>query len=186
MLLPRDLGLPPGNEQRLWACALLLDRGFYRDEGIGFGWGRSETCVTGMVLSILTYFGMDDDRLDEIARHLLERQMADGGWNCRRPSAHGSVHTTISVPEGPANYQQFRGRMLRKLTDNLVSVTASGESALLYNCVCCRGTVNIDTKTSTLIALRDGSCPRLFAGGLQLARAVSRPPVNILSALTIY
>ena len=86
MLLLRDLGLPPGNEQALRACALLLDRGFYRDEGIGFGWGRSETCVTGMVLSILAYFGFDDDCLDKIAQHLFERQMTDGGWNCRRPS----------------------------------------------------------------------------------------------------
>lgn len=115
MLLLRDLGLPPGNEQALRACALLLDRGFCRDEGIGFGWGRSETCVTGMVLSILAYFALDDDRLDKIAQHLLERQMTDGGWNCRRPSVHGSVHTTISVLEGLANYERFRGRNPRRL-----------------------------------------------------------------------
>jgi hypothetical protein len=36
-----------------------------------------------MVLSILAYFRLDDDRLDRIAKHLLERQMTDGGWNCR-------------------------------------------------------------------------------------------------------
>ena len=37
-----------------------------------------------------------------IAMHLLEAQMADGGWNCRRPAGatHASMHTTISVLEG--------------------------------------------------------------------------------------
>ena len=117
MLLLRDLGLPPGNEQAARACTLLLDRGFYSDGGIGFGWGRSETCVTGMVLSILAYFKMDEDRLDRIAAHLLERQMTDGGWNCRQPfgAVHGSVHTTISVLEGLADYERFRGRNPRGL-----------------------------------------------------------------------
>ena len=117
MLLLRDLGLPPGNAQAASACALLLDRGFYHDGGVGFGWGRSETCVTGMVLSILAYFRLNDDRLDRIAEHLLERQMTDGGWNCRRPfgAVHASVHTTISVLEGLADYERFRGRNLRRL-----------------------------------------------------------------------
>ena len=117
VLLLRDLGLSPGNEQAVSACALLLDRGFYHDGGIGFGWGRSEACVTGMVLSILAYFRLDDDRLDRIAKHLLERQMTDGGWNCRQPfgAVHGSVHTTISVLEGLADYERFRGRNPRRL-----------------------------------------------------------------------
>jgi hypothetical protein len=117
MLLLRDLGLPPGNEQAASASALLLDRGFYHDGGVGFGWGRSEACVTGMVLSILAYFRLDDDRLDRIAAHLLQRQMTDGGWNCRQPfgAVHGSVHTTISVLEGLAAYEWFRGRNPRRL-----------------------------------------------------------------------
>jgi len=115
MLLLRDLGLSPGNRPAKAACTLLLDRGMYRDGGIGFGWGRSETCVTGMVLSILSYFQYDDERLDIIANHLLERQMPDGGWNCQRPygATHASVHTTISVLEGLRFYEQHRGRKVR-------------------------------------------------------------------------
>jgi hypothetical protein len=99
------------------ACALLLEKGFYRDGGIGFGWARSETCVTGMVLSILAHFGLKDDRLEKIAEHLLERQMTDGGWNCRQPfgAAHGSVHTTILVLEGLRDYQRLREGDSRKL-----------------------------------------------------------------------
>src|SRR5262249_57706149 len=58
MLLLRDFGLPANNRQARRACKLLLDEGFQRDGGINYGiwakWaGKSETCVTGMVLSIL-------------------------------------------------------------------------------------------------------------------------------------
>ncbi len=103
MLLLRDLGLAANNRQAHKACELLLDRGLQSDGGINYGWrGRSETCITGMVLSILAYFRYNDSRLQTIAKHLLKEQMADGGWNCRRPlgATHASMHTTISVLEG--------------------------------------------------------------------------------------
>src|SRR5439155_7997563 len=112
MLLLRDFGLPANNGQARKACKVLLDAGFQPDGGINYGiwarWlGRSETCITGMVLSILSSFEYDDPRLDAIAAHLLDRQMPDGGWNCRRPAGatHSSVHTTISVLEGLRLYE---------------------------------------------------------------------------------
>ncbi len=143
MLLLRDLGLPAANPQARKACALLLDQGLRRDGGISYGtwakWtGRGETCMTGMVLSILSYFGYDDDRLDRIAQHLLEEQMPDGGWNCRRPSGatHSSVHTTISVLEGLRLYElhrQGRARSAGLATSGLprrsVSSPAAGRTA---------------------------------------------------------
>jgi len=117
LLLLRDLGLPPGNLQAQRACALLLDLGLYHDGGIGFGWGRSETCVTGMVLSILSWFRYDDPRLDVIADHLLAEQMADGGWNCQRPlgATHASMNTTILALEGLMLYEHHRARMAKKV-----------------------------------------------------------------------
>jgi hypothetical protein len=108
----RDLGLPVRNKKARAACALLLDEGLCRDGGINYGfWRQSETCVTGMVLSILSYFRYDDERLDTVADHLLRQQMPDGGWNCRRPrgATHASMHTTISVLEGLRMYER-RGR----------------------------------------------------------------------------
>lgn len=120
MLLLRDFGLAANNRQAGRACRLLLDGGLQRDGGINYGswaqWtGRGETCVTGMILSILSYFQYEDDRLDTIADHLLEQQMADGGWNCRRPfgATHASVHTTISVLEGLRLYELHRGRKVK-------------------------------------------------------------------------
>jgi len=120
MLLLRDFGLLQNTGQARNACKLLLEGGFQRDGGINYGiWAkwtrRSETCVTGMVLSILSYFEYEDPRLDTIASHLLEQQMPDGGWNCRRSSGatHASVHTTISVLEGLRHFELHRGREVR-------------------------------------------------------------------------
>jgi hypothetical protein len=111
MLLLRDFGLPAGNRQARKACTLLLDEGLQRDGGINYGWwGVSETCVTGMVLSILCAFKVADDRLDAVADHLLKQQMPDGGWNCRRRfgATHSSVHTTILALEGLRDYELHR------------------------------------------------------------------------------
>jgi hypothetical protein len=122
MLLLRDFGLPPTNRQAKKACRLLLERGLQKDGGIGYGiWAKmrrqSETCVTGMVLSILSHFEYDDERLEILAGHLLEQQMPDGGWNCQRPygATHSSVHTTISVLEGLRLYELHRRRNLQRV-----------------------------------------------------------------------
>lgn len=116
MLLLRDLGLPATNRQARKASRLLLEGGLQRDGGVNYGWrGSSETCITGMVLSILSSFEVDDSRLDTIADHLLAQQMSDGGWNCQRPrgATHASVHTTISVLEGLRSYEIHRRRKVR-------------------------------------------------------------------------
>jgi hypothetical protein len=122
MLLLRDFGLPPSDGQARRACALLLDGGLQPDGGINYGrwasWtGRSETCVTGMVLSILSYFEYEDPRLDTVADHLLSQQMPDGGWNCRYPdgATHASLNTTISALEGLRHYELHRGRKVRAI-----------------------------------------------------------------------
>lgn len=113
MLLLRAFGLPARHPAALKGCALLLDRGVYRDGGINF-WSpryrQSEACVTGMVLSIAAFFACDDERLEVLAAHLLARQMRDGGWNCQdgRGATHASFHTTISVLEALRDYETFR------------------------------------------------------------------------------
>jgi len=108
LILLRRLGLDPGNQKAQKGALILLNKGFYKDGGINFfkSLKYSETCVTGMVLSILSYFNIRHKRLISVAEHLLKQQMEDGGWNCQRPKGaiHGSFHTTISVLEGLLEY----------------------------------------------------------------------------------
>jgi hypothetical protein len=117
LLLLRQLGLPAENVRARIACGLLLDRGLFRDGGISFGWGRSETCVTSMVLSILAAFRLDDERLERLVDHLLAEQMEDGGWNCRRPrgATHASMNTTILALEAMQLYEDHRAAATERL-----------------------------------------------------------------------
>lgn len=112
MLLLRRFGLDPIHSQAQQACHLLLDKGFYIDGGINYfsSLKYSETCVTGMVLSILAYFDFYDERLADLVEHLQGQQMADGGWNCEsyKGATHSSFHTTISVLEGLREYEKRR------------------------------------------------------------------------------
>ena len=116
MLLLRRFGLRAGHPQAMRACATLLDSGFSSDSGINFFPRQrkySETCISGMILSILCWFRFDDPRVDQLAAHVIAHQMADGGWNCcAMPgygnATHGSFHTTISVLEALREYERFR------------------------------------------------------------------------------
>lgn len=108
LVLLRRLGLDPDNPQAQKGAMILLNKGFYKDGGINLfrSLTYSETCVTGMILSILAYFNIKDKRIISLAEHLLAQQMEDGGWNCQRPkgATHSSFHTTISVLEGLFEY----------------------------------------------------------------------------------
>jgi hypothetical protein len=111
LLTLRYLGLPPEHPQILRGCELLLENGFFPvDGGINFSSTSkySETCITGMVLSLLAYFRYPDSRVHRIAEHLLDEQMTDNGWNCRSPygATHSSFHTTISALEGLYEYEK--------------------------------------------------------------------------------
>lgn len=114
LLLLRRLGLPPANPEVRRACTVLLERGRQPDGGLNYAASpaHSETCVTGMVLSVLAYFQMPAEGLRSLVEFLLKQQLADGGWNCEsfRGSTHGSLHTTICVLEGLLEYERFQGR----------------------------------------------------------------------------
>jgi hypothetical protein len=117
MLLLRDLGLSCDNAQAQKACAVLLDSTVGPHSRGGIGWA-SETCINGLVLSILSAFGVEDDRLERFVDHLLGEQMDDGGWNCRyrRGAHHASMNTTILALEGLGRYEGHRARQARRLT----------------------------------------------------------------------
>ena len=68
----------------------------------------SETCITGMILGICSYFGLKDEKIDHVLDYLKDQQMTDGGWNCRKikGATHGSFHTTLLVLEGLLAYRE--------------------------------------------------------------------------------
>jgi hypothetical protein len=117
MLLLRDLGLPPDDPQAHKACVVLLDSAVRRPSTGGIGWA-SETCINGLLLSILSAFEVDDERLEHFADHLLGEQMADGGWNCqyRRGAHHASMNTTILALEGLIRYERHRAAQTGRLS----------------------------------------------------------------------
>ena len=110
LLLLRRIGIPADNEQARRGCRLLLDTSLCMDGGINVHKSRSysETCVTGMALSLAAYFQIEDERPHILADHLLGQQLPDGGWNCLsyEGHTHSSFHTTICVLEGLRLYEQ--------------------------------------------------------------------------------
>jgi len=121
LLLLRSLGLESRHPQALRGCRVLLDAGFWSDGGINFfpkAHGSSETCVSSIVLAIVCWFGLKDERVDALAEHVIAQQMADGGWNCQarpgylrpggRPVTHSSFNTTILALEALLDYERIR------------------------------------------------------------------------------
>jgi hypothetical protein len=109
LALLRDFGLPADHESARRACRLVLDASMRRSGGlfvIDDDTDASEMCQTGWGLALLSYFGVDDGRVDTIAGYLLDHQMDDGGWNCQQPEGarHSSMHTTILALEGLTEY----------------------------------------------------------------------------------
>lgn len=85
MTLLRRIGLPP-DPRVLRTCHLFLDEALRPDGGIDLSvtTGRSETCLAGMVLGLVSWFAVDDLRREKLVEYLLNAQLPDGGWNCQR------------------------------------------------------------------------------------------------------
>jgi hypothetical protein len=127
LLLFRRLGIPPDTGTVKISCRLLLEKGIFSDGGINYfrSMSCSETCVTGMILSILGYFRYPDDRTENLVNHILREQMPDGGWNCQkyRGATHSSFHTTISVLEGLHYYQCRRSHQKQEIDKSVKRAT---------------------------------------------------------------
>lgn len=110
LLLLIDCGLPPENAGAQKAAALILNEGILRHlhEGTLDYTRGNDTCVWGFYLHICSYFGIQHPVLEQLADSLLDDQMNDGGWNCRKHrregARHSSFHTTINVLEGLRAY----------------------------------------------------------------------------------
>ena len=108
LMLLRDFGLDPGNEEARRAVALVRDNSRWEHDGEPFFSGEVEPCINGMAVAIGSYFGQD---VQGVIDRLLGEQMSDGGWNCEAEngSTRGSFHTTIDVLEGLLEHERATG-----------------------------------------------------------------------------
>ncbi len=104
LMLLRRLGLPRDHKAAVDSVRMLLDKQVWV-----FGSPKKpywEACVAGMALSLAGAFDVDASPREALLAAVLEAQMPDGGWNCRRPrgAVHSSFHTTMNVLEGLREY----------------------------------------------------------------------------------
>lgn len=107
----RNLNLSPENKIVKETIELTLETCRAGDGGIKLGPSTSvysDVCVNGMFLNYASYFKTAEDKLKPIADSILNELMPDGGFNCaiKRGARHSSLHSTISVLEGLAEFQK--------------------------------------------------------------------------------
>lgn len=113
-----QLGVPSNHRKAIGSCELLIAEGVTASGAVCL-WksGTTDTCVTAMLVQMACYFGFEDDRrVRRAVRWLLNEQMSDGGWNCRRGrgATHSSFHTTISTLEAFASLSR-QGRVKKAI-----------------------------------------------------------------------
>lgn len=115
LLLLRRLGLPGEHAAAAASTRLLLDRRVWR-----FGSPREpywECCVAGFALALGSRFASGAEPIEPLLDDILQAQMPDGGWNCRRPrgAVHSSFHTTMNVLEGLREYAANDGKRRKQV-----------------------------------------------------------------------
>lgn len=108
LLLLRRFGVNSNDPKMRAAIDLVREQVTFGGRNRPFFEYATETCVTGMVLALGSYF-LKDTRILPQPESLAERQRDDGGWNCRVSSKRSSFHTTISVLEGLLEYERATG-----------------------------------------------------------------------------
>ena len=100
------LGLPSGHPAALRGCEQLWQW--------QARWRVPETCIVAILVRLTSCHGYDVADLDKLVAHLLDQQLADGGWNCATltdKNKHGSFHTSIQALEGLAAYRIMGGSL---------------------------------------------------------------------------
>lgn len=114
LLVLRAIGIPRHTPAAQQGAALVIDGllGEQNDDRFHKKLVELDRCIVGMILSLVTYFGIEDSRVDALIENLLDELMPDGAWNClkhRKPyPKHSSFHTTLNVLDGVRDALEFR------------------------------------------------------------------------------
>jgi hypothetical protein len=136
LLLLKRLGIDNLQSQCQKGAKILLEQGLLFDGGINFSTNvkvSSETCITGMIFSLLTYFRIEEPNVKKIFSYIEKNQMQDGGWNCKYPikkATHASFNTTMLVLEGLQMYRELL-QSQKKDFSTIASMEERGREFLL-------------------------------------------------------
>jgi hypothetical protein len=123
LLQLRDLGLPGANRAARRGARLALDGllgapGAPGTPSFEQKLQRIDLCIAGMALSLDAYFDIRYAGSEALLAHVMQHQMADGGWNCRctrdRRVIHSSFHTTFNVLDGLQDQLDRGGHLDRR------------------------------------------------------------------------
>jgi hypothetical protein len=96
-----ELGAPGDDPRIVRACDRFLQQNGMPDGGFACGVHRnrySEECLTGHMLYTLVAFGRANEERVLAARDwVIDRQLADGGWNCRPNQSHSSFVSSLGA-----------------------------------------------------------------------------------------
>lgn len=114
LLTLHDIGIPRDCAAAQQGARLVLNQllGERCDKPFRERLAECDRCVVGMILRLVVYFELDDERVEAIVENLLAEMMPDGAWNCRRlrrpRPTHSSFHTTFNVLEGLREVLELR------------------------------------------------------------------------------
>lgn len=131
----KNLALPPDHPLPAATIRLILRERVGADGGVNPATSieQADVCINGMFLNYACYFGVEGTPLRSIVDFLIDQQMGDGGFNCRRNrsgAVHSSLHTTISVLEGIQEYA--RNGYTYRLAELHAMAAASREFILIH------------------------------------------------------
>jgi hypothetical protein len=130
MLDLKNIGIHPETKEYIESAKLLIDRLWKipvkKNEKF------LDLCVCGMLLSLCCYSKINLPKINEISDFILEKQFADGGWNCRWTvdKDHSSLHTTINILEGL--YEYLENGYTYKKTNLITSIKKAHEFILMH------------------------------------------------------
>lgn len=118
LYLLKKFGFLP-NEKTYFSCKQLFDGGIFNNEEIRFSRNQKlrDNGVTGLVLGLMCYFNLNDDRIHNIAEYLSSSQNKNGSWYYdNKPGADRySFDNTLIVLRGLLEYEQRYGSENRKI-----------------------------------------------------------------------
>jgi len=106
MLDLKNCGIDPQLEVYQKSARLLLEGLWKIPEKKRERW--QDLCICGMLLNLCCYGKIQHKKLEENIDYILDKQFADGAWNCRWEfdHDHSSLHTTINILEGLLEYKK--------------------------------------------------------------------------------